>query len=350
MEFKYKKNMDDVVTRHGRLCTQDFTDKILVKIDIEGLSFMDFYVDHMQYSPDYKKMFDCYKNFYEKTRELMDDSPPVARASLGSAASNYFGGELSFTSQGIYSLPIADNLKGFDFSIIKYDPDNKWIKYQMEMVKYFSENAKGLFPVSITEVIMGLPFVDLMIGQNAYLEIYDSPQLVLKMIDKSIEFYIKYINEQRKYVERYRDGFFEMYFIWLPGNQIWNGMDVYANCSPEVWRQFGKPYHEEIGKYYGGQFMHMHSNAIYLVKEVSSTKYIKGISIIDDFNMPRGFDKIDEIHRDANRVPLQIMCTKDELLSGMKDKTLKRNVYYWCTSGVKTIEEANKIMEIVYEY
>ncbi|MCL5771088.1 MAG: hypothetical protein M1479_02285, partial [Actinobacteria bacterium] len=332
MEFRYKKNMDDVVIRHGKLWTQNFTDRILIKIDIEGLYFMDFYVDQMQYSPDYKKLFNCYKVYYEKTAELLDDSIPVARASLGSAVSNYFGGELSFTSQGVYSLPIASNLRGFDFSKIKYDPDNKWIKYQMEMVRYFAENARGLFPVSITEVIMGLVFVDFIIGQNVYLEIYDNPQLVAKMIDKSVEFFIKYINDQRKYVERYRDGFFEMFFIWLPGNQIWNGVDVYGNCSPEIWRKFGKPYYEEIGKYFGGQFIHMHSNAIHLVKEVSNTKFITGISILDDFNTPRGFDKLDELHRDADGIPLQIMCTKDELLSGMKDKTLKRNVYYWCTS------------------
>lgn len=91
-------------------------------------------------------------------------------------------------------------------------------------------------------------------------------------------------------------------------------------------------------------------NALYLVKEVAKTKYISGISIWDDFKSPRGFDKLDEICRDANEIPLHIFCTKDELLSGIKDKTLKRNIYYWCTSGVKTVKEANEIMQRVYEY
>jgi len=351
MEFEYKKNMNDVVTRHGRLWTKNFTNKILVKIDIDGLDTVDFHTNLMKYAPDYKKMFSCYKEFYRKRAKILDDSIPVARASIGSAAlSHYFGGEVQFTPGGAFSKPIINDLKSFDFSVLKYNPDNKWIKYQIEMVKYFTENAKGLFPVCITEVLMGLLWAEYLLGERMYTDIYDNPKLLMELVEKSINFSIKYIDEQRKYIEKYRGGVFEMFEVWLPGSQIWNGMDTYANCSPNVYLKFGKPFFEEIGKYYDGQWMHMHSNALYLVKEVSKTKYISGISIWDDFNAPRGFDKLDEIYKDANGIPLHIFCTKEELLSGMKDKTLKRNVYYWCNSGVKTIEEANEIMERVYEY
>lgn len=218
------------------------------------------------------------------------------------------------------------------------------------MIDYFRRKAKGLFPICITEVTIGLNWVLNLMGEKMYLDLYDNPGLIKKLIEKSLEFNICYIDEQRKYINSYRSGVFEMFEVWLPGKQIWNSVDIYGNCSPEIWRKFGKPYYEEIGKYYNGQWMHMHSNALYLVKEIANTKYITGIGIWDDINVPRGFNKINEIIKNANNIPIQIFCTKDELLSGMKEKTLKRNVYYWCTSGVKTIEEANKIMEKVYDY
>lgn len=351
MKFKYKKSMSGVVARHKKLWTRNFTDKILVKIDVDDLDVVDFHTNLMQYTPDYKEMFELYKEFYKKRVEVLDDSIPVARASLGSAAlSHYFGGKVQFTTGGAYSRPIINDLKSFDFSILNYNSENKWIRYQMEMVKYFAAKAKGLFPVCITEVLMGLIWAEYLLGERMYTDIYDNPKLLMKLVEKSVEFNIRYINEQRRYIEKYKDGVFEMFEVWLPGNQIWNGMDNYANCSPEVWKKFGKPYYEEIGKYFGGQWMHMHSNALYLVKEVAKTKYISGISIWDDFKSPRGFDKLDEICRDANGIPLYIFCTKDELLSGIKDKTLKRNIYYWCTSGVRTAKEANEIMQRVYEY
>ncbi len=90
----------------------------------------------------------------------MDDSVPVGSASLGSAVSHYFGGEIEFLSLGAYSIPIDKSLKELDFSKIKYNPKNKWIKHQIEMIKYFVENSEGLFPVTTTEIIMGLVFVD----------------------------------------------------------------------------------------------------------------------------------------------------------------------------------------------
>jgi len=350
MKFEYKKNIDDVVTRHNKLWRKNFTNKILVRIDIEGLSIVDLDINLMQYVPDYKKIFSLYKDFHKRRASILDDSLPVARASLGSAAlSQFFGGKIEFTSGGAFSRPVIDDLKSFDFTSLEYDPENKWIKYQMNMVKYFTENAKGLFPVCVSEMLMGLVGAELLC-KTIYTDIYVNPKLLMKLIEKTVDFYIKYTDEQRKYIEKYRGGFFEMFDVWLPGNQIWNGIDTYGNCSPDVYLKFGKPFYEEIGKYYGGQWMHMHSNALHLVKEVAKTKYISAISIFDDFNSPRGFDKLDEIYRDANGIPLHILCTKEELLLGMKDKTLKRNVYYWCTSGVKTVKEANEIMEKVYEY
>ena len=83
-----------------------------------------------------------------------------------------------------------------------------------------------------------------------------------------------------KYIEKYRGGFFEMFDVWLPGNQIWNGIDTYGNCSPDVYLKFGKPFYEEIGKYYGGQWMHMHSNALHLVKEVASLMILIHLEVL----------------------------------------------------------------------
>ena len=350
-KFKYKINMEEVAARHGKLWIKNFTNKILVKIDVDDLSTVDFHTNLMRYSPDYKKMFSLYKEYFKKRAHILDDSIPVARASIGSAAlSHYFGGKVQFTPGGAFSRPIINDIGDFNFNNLKYNPENKWIRYQLDMIKYFTKNAKGLFPVCITEVLMGLVWADYLLGEKIYTDIYDNPRLLMNLVEKSIDFNIKYIEEQRKSIDRYKNGVFEMFEVWLPGNQIWNSIDTYGNCSPDIYIKFGKPFYEEIGKYFGGQWMHMHSNALHLFRKVAETKYITGISISDDFNIPGGFEKLDEIYKYANGIPLQIFCTKDQLLSGIKNGTLKRNIYYWCTSGVKTVKEANEIMEKVYEY
>ena len=79
MEFSYKKNMAQVVQRHQKLWTRNFTDKILVKVDVDGLSTVDFHiVGVMHHAPDYEKMFNAYKDFYAQRADILDDSIPVA--------------------------------------------------------------------------------------------------------------------------------------------------------------------------------------------------------------------------------------------------------------------------------
>jgi hypothetical protein len=204
--------------------------------------------------------------------------------------------------------------------------------------------------VCITEVLIGLQFAEYLLGPDMYLALYDYPEHLTKLVDKSLEFNIRLIDEQRKYIEKYQGGIFDMFEVWLPGNQIWNSVDAYGNCNPKIYRKLGKPFYEKIGKYYGGMWMHMHSGHLHLVEEIAKTQYISGISIWDDPTAPRGFDKIDEIVQVAKGIPLHIFCSKDELLDGIKNKTLQKNVYYWCISGVKSVDEANQIMESVYGY
>jgi hypothetical protein len=351
MGFKYKVKMRDVVERHKNLWGKTYGNKILVKIDIDDMKTLDQHMNLVLYSPDYKKMYSLYDDFYRKRKDIYDDSIPVARASFGSAAlSHYFGGEVEFTPGGAFTRPLIKDIKKFDIKKLEFNKDNFWIKKQIEMVKFFSMKSEGLFPVCVTEVLMGLVWAEYLLGENVYYYIYDEPGLLSVLLEKSVEFNIRYIEEQRKYISPYKNGIFEMFEVWLPGNQIWNSIDTYGNCDINVYKKFGKTFIEEIGKHFGGQWMHMHSNAIHLFKEVANTKYISGISIMDDLNAPRGFEMLDEIMKDSNGIPIQVFCNKEELLLGIENNNLKNNVYYWCSEGVKTIDEANMIMERVYDY
>ena len=233
MEFLYKPNMAEVVHRHEQLWTRNFTDGILVKVDIDGLSTIDFHISGMMHlAPDYKQIFNAYQDFYASRRDVLDDSIPVARASLGSAAiGHFFGGEVQWTPGGAYSPALINELKTFDFSQLDYNPKIRWVKTQMDMVDYFVQKADGLFPVCITEVLIGLQFAEYLLGPEMYLALYDHPALLTKLVDKSIEFNIRLIDEQRKSIRKYHDGVFEMFEVWLPGNQIWNSVEFWVRES-----------------------------------------------------------------------------------------------------------------------
>jgi hypothetical protein len=75
-----------------------------------------------------------------------------------------------------------------------------------------------------------------------------------------------------------------------------------------------------------------------------------GIGILDDPRQDRCFDRLEEIQSLTGDLPLQISCNKDEFLTALKDGTLPRNIMYWIDGGVESVEEGNRIMELVYEY
>lgn len=49
-------------------------------------------------------------------------------------------------------------------------------------------------------------------------------------------------------------------------------------------------------------------------------------------------------------MPLQINCTRHELEKGLEESSLPRNVMYWVDKGIRTVEEANLLMERVKAY
>lgn len=44
------------------------------------------------------------------------------------------------------------------------------------MIDYFNKKANGLFPICITEVIIGLNWVLSLSGGNTYFDLYDNPE------------------------------------------------------------------------------------------------------------------------------------------------------------------------------
>jgi hypothetical protein len=94
----------------------------------------------------------------------------------------------------------------------------------------------------------------------------------------------------------------------------------------------------------------MHNSHLHLLAEVVDIKGLVGIGILDDPRQVKCFSRLEEIQSITRDLPLQISCDKDEFLSALKGGTLPRNVMYWIDEGVETVEEGNRIMEMVYEY
>lgn len=350
-ELKYKKNLESVVKRNKLFWTGNYNRNNLIKIEIENNSVFDTWVRVLspEYCPDFYKMFDVFIDNFKTREYLLDDAIPTARPSFGSSAYGaFFGGEIIFGKTGGYSKPLLSDIKNFKKP--SYDFNNFWLKRQIEATKYFVKKAKGLCSISIIETMDSLNLAENLFGSLIYVHLIDFPKEVLKIFDFAFEFNIKLIEEQRKHIKKILDGYSDIHEEWLPGNAIWLSIDTWSQCSIDIFKKLGKQHLQEIINYFGGGWLHMHNSALHLLEEVSKVKGLLGIGIIDDPKQNRCLPRLREIQKITRDMPLQINCTKDEFINGLKNKTLPRNIMYWIDKGVKTIEEANKLVELVYEY
>jgi hypothetical protein len=86
------------------------------------------------------------------------------------------------------------------------------------------------------------------------------------------------------------------------------------------------------------------------LEEVVDIRGLVGIGILDDPRQDKCFNRLEEIQRITRDLPLQISCNKEQFLTALNGGTLPRNVMYWIDDGVGTVEEGNRIMELVYDY
>jgi len=195
-----------------------------------------------------------------------------------------------------------------------------------------------------------LNFVENIYGPKAYIEIIDNPGQCLKLFDFAIDFNIQLIEEQRKFIKKHNNGYFDLHEEWLPGDCIWLSVDSWGNCGIDTFKKYGREHLQKIVNHFGGGWLHMHSSHLHLLEEVVKIKNIVGIGILDDPKHEKCFRKLRSIQEITRNIPLQINCEKSEFLNQINNNILPRNVMYWIDSGVKDVDEANKIMEMVYYY
>lgn len=347
----FKKNLPETVARNRDFWIGEASGMVLAKIEIEGDSVLDMWVDALspQVISDPDTMFQRYVRNFKAREFLLDDAIPTARPSFGSSAYGaFFGADVQFGATGAYARPILPDIRGF--TELRYDFTTGWLKRQIDTARYFAEQARGLCGVSIVETMDNLNLAENLVGSRIYLDLVDRPREILEFFDFALDFNTRLIKAQREHHDRHAGGYFDIHEIWVPGDTIWLSIDAWNLVSPEVFRRYALHHIQTIINSFGTAWLHMHNQGLHLLEDVMRLKNLVGIGILDDPTEPRCFPRLRKIQETTGGMPLQINCTRQELEKGLQEGSLPRNVMYWVDKGVRTVEEANLIMKRVLEY
>ena len=260
----------------------------------------------------------------------------------------FFGARVIWGTGGAYSDKLVKDINNFN-KYLKFSEDNEYYNLQLTYVKYLAEKSKSKFGFTEMLAIDGLNFLDCLRGADAYIDIIEFPEKVIKLMDIGSEFNIKFIKKQRALIEPFNNGRFNFYQIWTPGETIFLSVDAYGHCRPEVFEKFGRKYVQNLIDEFNGGWLHVHSDAVRLLPNYVKLNNLVAIGLEDWIKPPRIIEIIDEVKAITQDIPLMVNINKDEIMQKILSKTLPGNILYW-VNNVDNIEEANRISDICKKY
>jgi len=352
MTLLYKPDLEQTIGRHRLLWTGRLPHGILAVMEPEEAPLGQLATAACRFAPDLEAMMEVWEGRLGQRQALRDDSIPVARVTFGSNAfGGYMGAEVVFSEGGGWSKPLLTDWTRLED--LRFDQDNEWIIRQREACRYFVRRATGRFAVCETEIIDALNLADLLRGTSrALMDIYDYPQELRRLMDFGVGFNARLIEMQRGILGPavyHSGGVFSLHYIWLPGRAVWLSVDAYGMCQPQVFALFGRQFLQRLIDHFGGGWLHLHANGLHLLPEVLKLERLLGISICEDPGQPRPFERLDEIRAISGTLPLEMWCHRDELLAGIRSRTLPGGTLYR-VDQVQTVDEGNAIMEQVRAY
>lgn len=277
------------------------------------------------------------KEYWQIRKEIQDDSVPCISPFYGIAEhSAFLGGEVIFTPQTSYHLPMLNTLG--DFRSLQINRDNDWARMLQEGYDYLLENWSDYFYIKYRGAYGPFDLASVLRGSEFYLDLYDEPELMLKYMEFCLAAVREYLAMQTEKVPLYAGGRFSGFNIWMPDASVGHlSDDASCLCSPEQYDRFGKPYLAELISRYSSSLLHIHSAGGKNVPQFAAMKKISILQISSDPNQPESSEVLAKYKNLLLSKIIIIDADATNLDSVLK--TLK-NMRYIIFYNARTIEEA----------
>lgn len=308
---------------------------------------------------DLDLLFDLAEARIEDHAEVEDDSVPSANPN--SQYGDYiFGGLLGapiqFYGTDVHTWSWTEPLLSDwqQLSTLVYDPDGEWTVRCLDNLRYGVQRAGNRYGLGKLLAIEALNLcVMLRHATTTYLDIHDNPNHLRRLMAFGVDFNAQFADLQRGVIARHNEGAFgdPQYMAHsLHGGGLSMSVDAYDLCGPEIYRSMGRQYQVELIRRCGPAAYHIHGDGRHLIPEVARLPSVIMMRVQDDMHeiLPRAFERRRQLREMTGDVPLSLPCTKEELLEGIRDRSLPGGVMY--ATSADSIGEANSIMKRVWEY
>ncbi len=306
-----------------------------------------------------EKMVAHFRNWAENV-EYMAESLPCMFADFGPGSiAGYLGSEIVFNERTAWFEECVEDWD--DMPPLKFDPENKWFKKHIEVVKKCTELANGDFITTIPDLMENIDvFASLRGAQDTIFDMMDEPEMVAERIQQIQDSYFEYYDRFYDIV-KLPDGSssYTMFSIWGPGKVAKLQCDFSAMMSPDQFREFiQEPLRQQAKKldyvlyHLDGPDAIRHVDALMEIDEIDALQWTSG-DHGPDGTQEEWFEPIyDKVIRAGKSLWIKVYTgTVDDWIKGV-DRIVKRygseRLYFYFNP--MSMADAKKLMAYAEEH
>ena len=286
--MKYKKNWAETQEKMLRWWNRENTGRPVMIVMAEKPEKIPLdpkyeYNDVLEKYTNPEKMVAHFRNRCENT-EWLGESFPNLSADFGpGSVAGYLGSEIKFAWDTVWFEECVEDWN--EVPPLKFDPENKWFRKHLEVVKECTRLAGGDFLTTIPDLMENIDVLASLRGaQDTIFDMMDEPEMVKERIaqiqDSYFEFYDRFYD-----VVKGEDGSsaYTVFTIWGPGKTAKLQCDFSAMMSPDQFREFiQEPLREQARKldhvlyHLDGPDAIRHVDALMEIEEIDALQWTSG--------------------------------------------------------------------------
>ena len=311
---------------------------------------------------EYPEITDLYLNYKGRIADFRNrlnfvnylaDSYPSLSLDLGPGSmALYLGSDPIFSRETVwYSDVVKNTWKDYP---LKFDPENKWWKLHLEMIRNAHDAAGGEFYVNIPDIIENMDILAAMRGpQASCFDLVDEPEIIHERLNELDELYFKYYDAMYDIVKDDENfSSFTAFHVLGPGKTGKVQCDFAAMLSPEMFKEFIVPSLNYQCSRLNQSIFHLDGpDCIRHIPALMSVESLKALQWTPGEGKPDGGDErwfpiYDKVREAGKSLWIHVDGDADEMI-GKARKLVKRygiNALYVLMAGVRS-DGAQKVLK-----
>jgi hypothetical protein len=268
------------------------------------LTRYDFVRDIDQYADDLVRLT---LEGLEERREIDDNMIASLSPVLGIGDyAAFVTGDIIFRPDTSWTLPCLKELK--DYRNLPPLGTAPWYGRFLVICEAILKRIQGTGIPFSRENFSPLDLAHALRGEAIYYDFYDDPDGVHELLDYCAEATIRFAEDLYALVRKYMGN--TPYGMFYLEGKINMSEDIACMISGDTYRELCAPHTQKVIDHFGVGFMHCHSRAMYLVKEICALNHVASLWLATDPNQPRPIEHVEELVKDAKGVSISLDCDR----------------------------------------